>query len=133
MFSWEIYEFFRSSHRSYFKKKAVLKNFAILTGKLQSATSSKTDCNTGVFLWTPTSKSICSVSSCFCPDSFIKFRYVINRLRTIKLLTIQWKFINLCLLAKGWSMLHENLNQDLATNFFKQQIHSCEIKNLFTF
>ena len=30
-------------------------------------------------------------------------------------------------------MLHEKLNQDLATNFFKQKIHSCELKSLFTF
>ena len=35
MFSWEISEFFRSSHRSCFMKKAVFKNFAIFTGKLQ--------------------------------------------------------------------------------------------------
>ena len=33
MFSSEIYEFFRSSHRRCFTKKGVLKNFAIFTGK----------------------------------------------------------------------------------------------------
>ena len=36
MFSWEIYEYFRSSHRRFFMEKAVLKNFAIFTGKLQA-------------------------------------------------------------------------------------------------
>ena len=36
MFSWGIYEFFRSSYRSCFMKKAALKNLAIFTGKLQA-------------------------------------------------------------------------------------------------
>ena len=36
MFSCEIYEIFRSSHRRCFMKKAVLKTFAIFTGKLQA-------------------------------------------------------------------------------------------------
>ena len=36
MFSCEIHDFFRSSHWRCFMKKAVLKNFAILAGKLQS-------------------------------------------------------------------------------------------------
>ena len=35
-FSWEIYEFFRSSHRRRFMEKAALKNFAIVTGKMQT-------------------------------------------------------------------------------------------------
>ena len=36
MFSREIYEFFRSSHRRCYMKNPVLKNFAIFTGKLQA-------------------------------------------------------------------------------------------------
>ena len=36
MISWEIYEFFRNSHRKCFMKKAVIKNFARFTGKLQA-------------------------------------------------------------------------------------------------
>ena len=36
MFYWEIYEFFRSSHRRCCMKKAVLKNFAILAENLQA-------------------------------------------------------------------------------------------------
>ena len=36
MLPWKIYEFFRSSHRSCFMKKTVLKNFAIFTEKLQA-------------------------------------------------------------------------------------------------
>ena len=36
MFSWEIYGFFRRSHRSCFIKKNLLKNFAVFTGKLQA-------------------------------------------------------------------------------------------------
>ena len=35
MFSWEIYEFFRSSMRRSVMEKAVLKIFATFTGKLQ--------------------------------------------------------------------------------------------------
>ena len=34
--SWEIYEFFKSNHWRRFMKKAVLKNFAMLTRKLQT-------------------------------------------------------------------------------------------------
>ena len=44
--SWQIYEFFRSSHRRYFMKKHALKNSAIFTGKLHVCNS-----NTVVFLW----------------------------------------------------------------------------------
>ena len=36
IFSWQNYEFFRSNHRRCFMKKAVLKYFAIFTGKLQA-------------------------------------------------------------------------------------------------
>ena len=36
MFFWEIYEFFRRSHRRCFMKKAFLKNFAVFTGKLEA-------------------------------------------------------------------------------------------------
>ena len=36
IFSWQNYEFFRSNHWRCFMKKAVLKNFAIFTGKLQA-------------------------------------------------------------------------------------------------
>ena len=35
-FSWKIYELFRGSHQRCFMKKAVLKKFSILTGKLQT-------------------------------------------------------------------------------------------------
>ena len=52
MLSWEIYEFFRSSHwRRCCMENAVLKSFAIFKGKLQTATLLKRDSNTGVFLW----------------------------------------------------------------------------------
>ena len=30
-------------------------------------------------------------------------------------------------------MLHKKFNQDLATEFFKQKIDSCEMKSLFRF
>ena len=30
-------------------------------------------------------------------------------------------------------MLHKKFDQDLASQFFKQKINSCEIKSLFTF
>ena len=60
-----------------FKKKAVLKNFAIFTGKLQAYNFIKNilqfryfPLNIAKFLRTPISKNICSVSSCFCIDSF---------------------------------------------------------------
>ena len=56
--------------------------------------------NIAKFLRTSISKNICSVSSCFCIDSFIKFRSFINMLRTIILLTIQLKYINLCFISK---------------------------------
>ena len=36
MFSWEIYEFFKSRHRGCSMKKDVLEKFAIFTGKLQA-------------------------------------------------------------------------------------------------
>ena len=42
--------------------------------------------------------------------------------------------LSICVsLAKDWSMLHKTFNQDLETQFFKQEIDSCEIKSLFTF
>ena len=44
------------------------------------------------------------------------------QMATIKLLTIQSKFINT--LAKDWFMLHKKLNQHFATyHFFKQLSH----------
>ena len=59
-----VFTLFRSSHRRCFIKKAVLKNFAIFSWKhlcwsliliklqgFSSATLSKRDSNTGVFLW----------------------------------------------------------------------------------
>ena len=52
IFSWEYYEYFRSSHRTCFMKKAAIKNFAIFTGKWQAcrpATLLKTDSNTVFF------------------------------------------------------------------------------------
>ena len=36
MFSWEIYEFFRCSHRRYFMKKAALKKFRNIYRKVAS-------------------------------------------------------------------------------------------------
>ena len=60
-------------------KKAVLKNFAIFSGKLQPCNFIKNTLqqrcfllNIVKFLRTPVSKNICSVGSCFCIDSFIK-------------------------------------------------------------
>ena len=73
MFSWEIYEYFRSSHRIFFTKKAVLKNFAIFTEKLQACNFIKSRIQHRCFplnmvkvLRTPILKNSCSVSSCFC-------------------------------------------------------------------
>ena len=81
MFSWEIYGFFRGSHRRCFMKKAVLKNFALFTGKLQACNFIKNTLqhryfplNIAQLLRTPILKNICSVSICFCIDSFIKSR-----------------------------------------------------------
>ena len=74
MFYLEIFEIFRSSHRSCFMKKGVLKNFAIFTGKLQVRNFIKNrlqhrcfPLNIAKFLRTPISKNICSVNrwSCF--------------------------------------------------------------------
>ena len=88
-------------------KKAGLQNFAIFRGKLQACNFIKNriqqrwfPLNIAKFLRTPISKNIRSVTSCFCIDSFTKFRYFINRLQTTKLLTIQSKFINLCFISK---------------------------------
>ena len=81
--SWEIYEFFRSSHRSCIMKKAVLKNFVIFTGKLQARNFIKNrlqhqwfPLSIAKFLKTAISKNICSVSCCLCIDYFIKVRRV---------------------------------------------------------
>ena len=65
LFSWVIYEYFRSSHRRCFMKKAVLKNFAMLTVHFRPATLSKKDyhwhfpLNIVKFLRTPILKNIC--------------------------------------------------------------------------
>ena len=66
MFSWEIYELFRSSQRRYFMKKAVLKHFAIFTGKLQTCNFIKKRLqhrcflvNVAKFLRTPILKNFC--------------------------------------------------------------------------
>ena len=66
MFSWKIYGFLRSSHRKCFMKKAVLKNFAIFTGKFQAYNFSEKrlqhECfplNIAKFLRTPILKTIC--------------------------------------------------------------------------
>ena len=62
-------------------KNAVLKYFAIFTGKLQVCNFIKNrmqhrcfPLNIGKFLRAPTSKNIFSLSSWFCMDSFIKIR-----------------------------------------------------------
>ena len=122
MFSWEIYEFFRSNHRGCFMKKAVFKHFAIFTRKLRVCNFIKNRLqhrcfllNVAKILVTSISKNICSLSSCFCSDSFIKSRYFINRLQTIKLLTVKSKFVNLCFISRRWIMLREKFFQDLAT------------------
>ena len=78
-------------------EKAVLKNFPKLTGKFQACNFIKNRIQHRCFsvhIAKSILKIICSVSSCFCIDSFIKFKQFLNRLRTIKLLTIQSKFIN---------------------------------------
>ena len=65
MFSREIYEFFRSSHRRCFMEKTVLKNFGIFTGKLQGFNFIKNrlqhrcfSLNIAKFLRTPISKNM---------------------------------------------------------------------------
>ena len=66
MFSWRIYEFFTSSHRSSFMKNVALKNFAKFTGMLQACSFIKNrlqhrcfPLNIAKFLRTPISKNIC--------------------------------------------------------------------------
>ena len=65
-FSWEIYKFFGSNQRRCFTKKAVLKNFAIFTAKLQACNFTKNriqhrcfPLNIAKFFTTPISKKIC--------------------------------------------------------------------------
>ena len=90
MFSWEIYEFFRSSHWRCFMKKAVLKNFCNILKKIAGLNFIKKRLqhrcfllNIAIFLRTPIVKNICqrqhlifynsyrtAVSSCFCIDAF---------------------------------------------------------------
>ena len=94
MFSWGIYEFFRSSRWRCFMKKALLKNFSIFIGKLQVCNFIKKrlqhrqfPLNIGKFLKTPILKNIylrlllislnsyrTAMNSCFWIDSFTKFR-----------------------------------------------------------
>ena len=66
MFSWGIYEFFTSTHRSSFMKNVDLKNFAKFTGILQACNFIKNrlqhrcfPLNIAKFLRTPVSKNIC--------------------------------------------------------------------------
>ena len=65
-------------------KNVFLKNLAIFAGILQACNFIKNGLqhrcfplNVAKFLRTPFSKNICLVSSCFCIDSFIKFRYLL--------------------------------------------------------
>ena len=57
MFSWEIYEFLKSSYKRCFTKKAVLKNFTIFKAKLQTCNFIKK--NIAKFLRTTILKNIC--------------------------------------------------------------------------
>ena len=104
MFSWEIYEFFRRCHWRGFLKKAVLKNFAISTEKLQTCNFVKKGLLTQVF-----SSAYCKIfkniyfeehlltaASDFLKQLENTGEIFINRLGTIKLLTIQSEFINVC-------------------------------------
>ena len=65
-FSWAIYEFIRTSHWRWFMEKAVLKNFAVFTAKLQTWNFIKKrlqhrcfPLNIAKFLSTPILKNIC--------------------------------------------------------------------------
>ena len=57
MLSWEIYEFFKSSYKRCFMKKAILKNFTIFKAKLQISNFVKK--NIAKFLRTTILKNIC--------------------------------------------------------------------------
>ena len=110
MFSWKIYEFFRSTRRRCFMKKAVPKYFAIFTGKLQACNFiKKRDSNTDVFLsilrnfwehlfWrTFTNGYFCFLKKL---ENSGEQLFCINRLWATKPLTTQSKFINLCFVSK---------------------------------
>ena len=58
-------------------------------------------------------------------------KLAINGLRTIKLLTTQSQFLNLCFISKR--LIHVTFSQDLATLFFEQKLDSWERKNFITF
>ena len=116
MFSWEIYEFFRSSCRGCFMKKAVLKNFPIFIGKLKACNFIKNRLQHRCFLLnifrTPISKNICRrlltvVSNFFCIDSFIK---VALRVEKTEVFRKDWNFADWtyfvsCIMRKHYFLL----------------------------
>ena len=101
-----------------FCKKGALKNFAIFTGKHLCWSLLKRDPNTcfpvNIFKNSCHCKQLLPkqlfqrtlVRSCYCTGSFIKVRYFINSLWTVKLISIQCykkvpsKLINLCFVSK---------------------------------
>ena len=101
MFSWEIFGFFRSSYRTCFMKKALLKFLQYSQESCWPATLLKTYSNTGVFLWILRNfNSTYFQEHLLSEQLLLLLRSVINRLRTIKLLTVQLKFINLYFISK---------------------------------
>ena len=103
MFSWEIYELFRSSHRRYFMKKDVLKKFRNMHRDCGKDTPtqmfSAEYCE--IFKKTPIWRT--SVKGYFwfyktATEQRWAAAYV-NRLWVIKLLTIQSKFTSLCFIS----------------------------------
>ena len=111
-FCWKVYEFFRSSHRMCFMKKAAPKNFATFTGKLQACNFIENrlqyrcfPLNIAQILSTPISKNPCLVSNCFCIDSFIKFRYLLTGYEQLSYNQFNQN-LSICVsLGKDWFML----------------------------
>ena len=118
MFSCEIYYFFKTGKGATFCKKDALKNFTIFTGKHLCWSLLKRDPNTcfpvNIFKNSCHCKQLLPkqlfqrtlVRSCYCTGSFIKVRYFINSVWTVKLISIQCykkvpsKLINLCFESK---------------------------------
>ena len=145
MFSSKIYEFFRSIHRRCLWKKLFLKNFAIFTGKSPACNFIKMilkqrwfPLNIAKFLRTYIVKNIywrlfLIKTATELYSSFFKFRKFNNRLWTIRLLSIQSKFINLRFISKILIHVTWKVQSRRFSNLMFLKIDSCERKSLFTF
>ena len=133
MLSWEIYEFFRSSPQMC-TKTAALKNFTIITGKLQNY-----NCIT---LTQVLSSEYCQIfKNTYFEEHLTAASDFLKQLQNNgeQQFLLHWLFhqvqisywqfnwnLSICVsLAKDWFMLHKKFNQDLATYDFisKKLIH----------